>query len=421
MNEFVVLTISSMRTIIHQTLSRGQKMKKILLRIVSLALIASCSLFAQTENANEAYIRAMTAANAAEQAKLLKEYIAKYAGKGTQYENFAYANLALLPYQGKTVNETIEYGEKALALGGLDDLTKCKLLLIVSGIYIELGQNLEKAKNYASQAIGVAEANKSRESEIASAEQWNKLVGTGYFAQGQAMEKAKNYNEAVTPYINSYKILKSPQIVHSLMRVGKLLYKAKSYREAERAFEVAAPALKDFDSYDFYARALHRNGRKEEALQYYRQAHMKQKDGDIAFNIGTLLAAKAERDPSQTQEAISFLLEASFLSEANSRKAMELAESLFFTVNKDLKFNENVQEIQRINNKLQELTNTFNTKFGEKDEEDLTDGEKKEMETLRAQIETEQKALQKLEAAQKMSLDKFNALIEKTKQRLGIK
>jgi tetratricopeptide (TPR) repeat protein len=205
------------------------------------------------------------------------------------------------------------------------------------------------------------------------------------------------------------------------MKVGKLLYKAKSYRDAERAFEVVAPVLKDFDSYDFYARALHRNGRKEEALQYYRQAHMKQKDGDIAFNIGTLLAAKAERDPTYAQEAISFLLEASFLSETNSKKAMELAEFLFFTVNKDLKFNENVQEIQKINNKLQELTNTFNTKFGEKDEEDLTDAEKKEMEALRAQIDAGQKALQKLEAAQKMSLDRFNALIEKTKQRLDIK
>lgn len=396
-------------------------MKKILWGILSLVLIASCSLFAQTENANETYIKAMTATNAAEQAKLLKEYIAKYAGKGTQYENFAYANLTLLQYQGKTANETVEYGEKALALGGLDDLTKCKILLIVSGIYIELGQNLEKAKSYASQAVGIAETNKSREPEITSAEQWTKLVGTGYFAQGQAMERAKNYNEAVTPYINSYKILKSPQIVHSLMKVGKLLYKAKSYRDAERAFEVAAPVLKDFDSYDFYARALHRNGRKEEALQYYRQAHMKQKDGDIAFNIGTLLAAKAERDPTYAQEAISFLLEASFLSEANSKKAMELAEFLFFTVNKDLKFNENVQEIQKINNKLQELTNTFNTKFGEKDEEDLTDAEKKEMETLRAQIDAGQKALQKLEAAQKMSLDRFSALIEKTKQRLGIK
>lgn len=396
-------------------------MKKTLWGILSLVLFASCSLFAQTENANETYIKAMTATNAAEQAKLLKEYIAKYAGKGTQYENFAYANLTLLQYQGKTANETVEYGEKALALGGLDDLTRCKILLIVSGTYIELGQNLEKAKSYASQAVGIAEANKSRESEIAGAEQWTKLVGTGYFAQGQAMERAKNYNEAVTPYINSYKILKSPQIIHSLMKVGKFLYKAKSYRDAERAFEVVASVLKDLDSYDFYARALHRNGKKDEALQYYRQAHMKQKDGDIAFNIGTLLAAKAERDPTYAQEAISFLLEASFLSEANSKKAMELAEFLFFTVNKDLKFNENVQEIQKINNKLQELTNTFNTKFGEKDEEDLTDAEKKEMETLRAQIDAGQKDLQKLEAAQKMSVDRFNALIEKTKQRLGIK
>jgi tetratricopeptide (TPR) repeat protein len=179
--------------------------------------------------------------------------------------------------------------------------------------------------------------------------------------------------------------------------------------------------LKDFSSLYLYARILHRNKKKEEALKYYKQAYAKKKSGEIAFNIGIILADKAKTDPTSSKEALRFLLDASFLSPPNSKKAMELAEYLFFTSNKDFRFNENVKKIQKKSKNLEELTKTFNKKFGEKDEEDLSEAEIKEMENLLAQIDAEQKALEKLEDTQKVSLDKFIRLIEETKKRLGIK
>jgi len=51
----------------------------------------------------------------------------------------------------------------------------------------------------------------------------------------------------------------------------------------------------------------------------------------------------------------------------------------------------------------------------------LTEAEKKEMQNLNAQIESEKKAIQKLGDEQKLALDKWNVQIEEAKKRLGIK
>jgi len=394
-------------------------MRKTALTTFILILFSFTSLHAQNNEADQAYIKAMTTPDINQRIPLLKAWITKYAGKGTQYENYVYAELCRTPFKGKTAKETIEYGEKALALGGLDDLFSCQVYIQVSAVYSQLGQNLEKAKNYAMQVIQLAKNNKDNNNS-ASPAQWNQFIGAGYFAHGQALEKAKDLKGAVDSYINSYNILKNKQIVDNLKKIGKSLYDFKFYNEAEEALKISSSVLKDFGSYALYAKCLYRNGKKEEALKNFKIAYMKEKSGEIAYNIGIILAGKAKRDPSVSNEAIDFLLEASFLSPVHSQKAMELAENLFFVSNKDLKYNEKVKELLDRGKKLEELTNAFNNKFGEKDEEDLTDDEKKEMKTMLANIEAEKEAIAKLDTETKAALDKFKALIERTKKRLGI-
>jgi len=141
----------------------------------------------------------------------------------------------------------------------------------------------------------------------------------------------------------------------------------------------------------------------------------------MAFYVGIILADKTKSNPSVSQEAIRYLLEASFLSAANSKKAMGLAESIFFTSDRNTKYNQNVKALQKKSKKLENLTKTFNKEFGEKDEEDLSDAEIKEMDDMLDEIEAEEKAIQKLKAEQKIVLENFNKLIEETKQRLGIR
>ncbi len=380
-------------------------------------LVFLCSMLPAQNSGSEAYIKAMTTPDANEKARLLKEYLSN--NPGAQYENFASAELCTLQYSGKTASETIQYGEKALQLDGLDALKKCQVLIMVASMYTSQGQNLPKASEYASQVAQIARAN--RNSDLAPAATWNQLIGAGSYLQGQALEKAKNYKGAVDAYIAAYDMLKNPQIVQDLLKLGKALYDGKAYRDAEKALKIAAANNKDFASIYLYANALNKNGKTEEALSNYKQAYMKQKSGAVAFNIGIILAKKAERDASSAEEALKYLLDASFLSEANSQKAMQMAESLYFLSRKDLNYNGKVQQLQESNKKLEDLTASFNEKFGEKEEENLSDSEKAEMKSMLKQIETEQENIKRLTAETQAALEGFQQQIEKAKERLGIK
>jgi hypothetical protein len=200
-----------------------------------------------------------------------------------------------------------------------------------------------------------------------------------------------------------------------------MLYDAKDYAGAEKAFKAAYTVTKDYDSTLLYAMSLYRNNRNGESLGYFKEAYAKQKSGEVAYDIGIILAKEAKTNPALAPEAIRYLLEASCTYPAQSQQAMKLAENLFFLSNKDLKYNETVTQIQEKDKKIEELTNAYNTKFGGKEEEDLSDAEKQEMKTLLANIETEKKALEKLQAEQTMAIAKFNKLLEDTKLRLGIK
>jgi len=397
-------------------------MRTKILRVIAIVSLLFAPLSAQNE-CDDAYIRAMTEKNPAQQAQLLKDFLAKCASTSSQYENFANANLSLLNYPGKTPAEAISYGEKALSLGGLDDMTKCQILLQVSALYSQSGQNLEKAKSYGLQVTEVAKAAKAKETEgsSATAAQWNKMIGAGYFTMGQAQEKAKDFKGAVDSYANSYTLLKNPQIMASIKKLGKTLYDAKAYADAEKAFHAAYTVTKDNDIAVVYAQSLYRNNKDAEALALFKEIYGRQKSGEVAYNIGIILAKEAKTNPAATTEAIRYLLEASFTYAAKSQEAMKLAETLFFLNNKELKYNETVSEILAKNKKIEEMTNAYNTKFGNKDEEDLSDSEKNEMKTILANIETEKKALEKLQSDQNMAIAKFNKLLDDTKLRLGIK
>jgi len=386
-----------------------------------LILFTFGTVYAQTGDPNQDYIQAMSAQDPAQKAKLLKEWLKANAGKGNEYEKYACAELCMINYPGKTAEELIEYGEKSLSLGGLDDFTKSRVLMSIASVYSQRGQNLEKAKSYSQQVIQLAKTNRDKEGSGATPAQWDQFMGIAYFTHGTALEKGRDPRGALESYINSYEILKDPQIATALKKIGKNLYDYKFYKEAEKAFKITATAIKDYPSIYLYAKTLHRNGKKDDALRYYKQAYSQQKTGDVAFNIGIILAGNAERDPSVSPEAINYLLDASFLSPPNSQKAMQLAESLFFTFNKDLKYNETVRDIQKKNKELEDLTKDYNTRFGEKGDDELSDTDKRMMRIMEQDIEALQKDVEGLMVKQKAALDQFNKLIEAAKRRLGVR
>lgn len=396
-------------------------MRKTALTTLTLILFIFVTLYAQTGDANQDYVQAMSTQDPAQKAKLLKEWLRANSGKGNQYEKYAYAELCVFPYPGKTAEELVEYGEKALSVDGLDDFMNCRVLMNIATVYSQRGQNLEKAKSYSQQVIELAKTNRDKEGSGATPAQWDQFMGIAYYTHGTALDKGRDPRGALESYINSYNLLKDPQIATSLRKIGRTLYDYKFYKDAEKAFQIAATAIKDYASIYLYAKTLHRNGKKDEALRYYKQAYSQQRTGDVAFNIGIILAANAEREPSVSPEAIKYLLEASFLSPPNSKKAMQLAESLFFTFNKDLKYNETVREIQKKNKDLEDLTQDYNRRFGEKEDEELSETDKRMMKIMAQDIEALQKEVEGLLLKQKAALDQFNKLINETKRRLGVR
>ncbi len=383
-----------------------------------MILVLISTLAAQDTAANDEYITAMTKNDPSERAQLLKTWLNKYGGSGHQYENFANATVCTAQYPGKTSAETIKFGEAALKIGGLDTSTKAQVLTIVAAMYVSTGDNLSQAKSYASQVVKIANTAKGQSAEAGNSQVWNQMSGSAYFIQGQAFEKESNLKGAVEAYTSSYQILKNKQIATSLAQLGKSAYEAKDYATAQKAFSIAVPVLKDFGSTTLYAKALHRGGKKSEAIKYYKESYNIRKTGEVAYNLGILLAPNGASNASAANEAIEYLLAASFLSPSNSEKAMKLAEGLYF--NQNPQYNQVVQDIQTKNQSLEQMTKTFNSKFGDKAEDDLTDAEKKEIATLLANIEKNQKDITGLQAQQQTELEKFQTRISQTKQKLGI-
>lgn len=393
-------------------------MKKTVLTTLILILFTTSLAMSQSDEAHSAYLKAMGAPTLAQKIQLLKNYINKFKGQGTQYEHYAYAHLCIFSSQANNLNDAVDYGENALLLSGLDDYTKTQVLFLLSTIYTKQGKNLEKAKSYAMQVVELSEANRGKKSATTNSDQWHKLMGAGYYTHAQAQEKAKQLKGAASSYIKSYNILRDRQIGKDLKKVGKALYKFKFYKDAEEAFEFAYKILGDYESGSFYAKTLFKNNKKDEALTNFKKVYSKQRSGEVAFYIGIILAENSKKDASVSEEAIRYLLEASFLSPSNSEKARALAESLFFHSKEAGNYNQKVKELTELSKRLEEMTELFNENFGDKSEDELSDKEKKEIASWMKDIEALEAKIKKVEAEQNVIVQKFNKLLEDTKIRL---
>ena len=93
----------------------------------------------------------------------------------------------------------------------------------------------------------------------------------------------------------------------------------------------------------------------------------------MAYNIGIMLANEAKTNPAVTNDAVDYLLDASFLDPKQAKKHQDMAKSLFFSQDKE--WNDRIKLINESQGLIKEWTDTINKKFGEKSEEELTSDE----------------------------------------------
>ncbi|MBM3294903.1 MAG: hypothetical protein FJY82_10305 [Candidatus Aminicenantes bacterium] len=388
--------------------------------IASLLMTAFAAGAALAQNpADEAYIKAMQANSPAERAKLLKAFITQYGGQGNQYENFAYANLCTTPWPGKTDAETVQYGEKALQLGGIDDLTKSQVLMTMAAIHDKMNQP-DRAKAAAAQLIQTATAAKAKETEAANAAVFNQMIGAGHFISAQAMVKGKDIKGALAEFQNSYNILKDPKILAEVRKLGTSMYNAKDYTGAEQVFRFLAQTGKDPEAGNFIAQIIYKQGKTAEALVMFKENFNRQKTGEMAYNIGILLAQEQKTNPSLTPEAVNYLLYAGLIGMKDGKKAQQatnLAQGLFMAQDKE--WNDRVKAIQESQKLIEDWAKQINAKFGEKSEDELTSDEKREFRILTQNIEKEKKIIEGHQAQQKATTDRWDKLVAEAKRTLG--
>jgi hypothetical protein len=390
-------------------------MRKTILMMIAIAFALSGLVQAQTD-CDQLYIKAMQANAPAERAKLLKEFLASCSGKGSQYENFANAFLCTGVFQ-KTDQETLAYGEKALAIGGLDDAIKSQVVVVLASVSNKLNHN-DKTKTYAEQLIQIGTAGKAKEPEQAN---WNNLIGAGHFLVGQAQQKSNDVTGALASYETAYGLIKDNQILNEVKKMGKGFMDAKKYAEAEKVYRFLAGTGKDPDSIRIIADILVQSGRKGEALQMFKDMYAKKKTGDMANNIGILLAQESKTNPAVIPEAVNYLLEASLLlqNQGQAQKARTLAEGLFMSQDKE--WNNRVKAIQESQKLIDDWTKTLNTKFGDKSEDELTPDERREYRKINEAVGKEKKVVEGIQAQQKATMARLETLLAQAKQRVGAK
>lgn len=382
-------------------------MKRTLFATGTLVFLLAGLVAAQS--ADEDYLKAMQLSDNCAKVQALEAYIAKYAGQGTTYENWAYFYYCLTPCTTKNALKAAEYGEKALGMSGIDEQTKIGLLGTIPRHYQSAGQ-MDKAK---AAALKLIEYGKTLQDKALG----TRLQAGGYQFIGGLSEKAGDFGTAAENYITAYGILKDPSIFKQLKTLADTLYKGQKYAEAEKVFRQFYAADKGPESASLLGQTLYKQNKIDEALAIYREAYAKKKTGGLAQNIAVILNAKVKTDPSKTNEAISANIEAALLNPAQQKNFLGAAQNLFVGQDKDLA--SSYTQIEDHNKAIEEFTKTYNAKADGKTEDDLSDADKKVLKKLEDNIEVEKQAIARIQSSQKGVLDKFNTLVAQAKTRLG--
>jgi tetratricopeptide (TPR) repeat protein len=381
-------------------------MKKTIWTMTLLFLMAGL-LAAQTPD--EEYLKAMQMSDSCQKVQALDAYITNYAGKGGQYDNYAYAYYCLEPCATKNAQKAIGYGEKALTMGGIDENTKVRIIATIPSLYASLGQ-MDKAKAAAQRLIDLGKASSNAKTKA-------QLQATGYVLIGQFAEKSNDYGAAAKAYITAYSILKDPGISKLLNNLASSLYKSGRYAEAEQVFQQFYDADKGPESAALLGQTLYKEGKLDEALAVFKQAFAEKKTGPLAINIAIILNQEVKTNPALRNEAIQAFIEAAVLNPSQSKMYLQAAKNLYISESPDLAaINAKIEEH---NKAYEQLTNTYNDKFGGKSVDDLTPHDKDVMQKLKAAIASEQDAITQLQGQLKDVLDKFNQLVAQVRSKLG--
>ncbi|MBM3305962.1 MAG: hypothetical protein FJY79_08490 [Candidatus Aminicenantes bacterium] len=375
----------------------------------ALTLMALMAGFLSAQSADEEYLKAMQLSDNCQKVKALEAYIAKYAGQGTTYENWAYVYYCLTPCPTKNAQKAAEAGEKALTMSGIDAQNKMALLATIPALYHSVGQT-DKATAAARKLIDFGKA--SSDAKVGA-----QLQAGGYVMIGQFAEKAGDYGVAAENYITAYGLFKDPSISKVLNGLAASLYKSGKFADAEKVFRQFYAADKGPESAALLGQTLYKQDKVEEALAVYKEAYARKRTPALAQNIAIILNSQVKANPAKTTEAINANIEAALLNPPQQKNFLGQAQNLFVGQDKELAASS--AKIEEHSKAIEELTKSYNAKVDGKSEDELSDSDKRVLKKIEDNIQMEQQAIDRIQAGQKSVLDKFSALVAQVRSKLG--
>jgi hypothetical protein len=375
--------------------------------IAASLLFLSMAGFLAAQTPDEEYLKAMQIKDPCQQAQALDAYITNFAGKGGQYDNYAY--YCLSGCATKNVDKAVSYGEKALTMPATDSDTKLKIYFTIPQLYAGAGQ-MDKAKAAVQRIIDLGKASNDAATKA-------RLQASGYVLLGQFAEKSGDYGAAASAYITAYGVLKDPSISKLLNSLAATLYKNQKYADAEKVFRQFYAADQGPESAALLGQTLYKEGKIDEALSVYKEAYARKRSASLAQNIAIILNQEVKSKPALKSEAINAFIEAAILIPSQSKMYLQAAQNLYISDSPDLAaINSKIGEH---NKAIEQLTATYNQKYGDKSVDELSASDKSTMQKLKDAIAAEQEAITGLQGQLKSVLDKFNQLVAQVRSKLG--
>ena len=375
----------------------------------ALTLMALMAGFLSAQSADEEYLKAMQLSDNCQKVKALEAYIAKYAGQGTTYENWAHVYYCLTPCPTKNAQKAAEAGEKALTMSGIDAQNKMALLATIPGLYHSAGQ-ADKAAAAARKLIDFGKA--SSDAKVGA-----QLQAGGYVMIGQFAEKAGDYGVAAENYITAYGLFKDPSISKLLNGLAANLYKSGKFADAEKVFRQFYAADKGPESAALLGQTLYKQDKVDEALAVYKEAYARKRTPALAQNIAIILNSQVKANPAKTTEAINANIEAALLNPPQQKNFLGQAQNLF--VGQDKELAASYAKIEEHSKAIEELTKSYNAKVDGKSEDELSESDKRVLKKIEENIQIEQQSIDRIQAGQKSVLDKFSTLVAQVRSKLG--
>ncbi len=261
-----------------------------------------------------------------------EKYIKKYEDKDITNTIGALKILVDGYYKLKNYNKVILYGEKLITKPKLSQIDKMGAYLVLSEVYALTKKNLNRAAEFAKNAVELGKANLASAKNAGEKRKWKILLSKAYILHGNALLLNKEYEKALDAYMESFKLVPTTHGLNRLRSMGIFFLSKNNYSAGMKALEFVIDVFKKQGikgkSYRNCLKRLalvtFKHGEYNKSLKYYLELYSLKKSSKYAYNIGILYNKLGNKEMAKRYFAETVVLNSSKYGE----KAKQILETM---------------------------------------------------------------------------------------------